>query len=90
MNVRAFRVAAAVMLVVAIGVTATLVVINSTTGTKPSCITAAQALARSRAMAKLPPSHDNDAGRARIADATPDNDNDAGHRPRVCTSLLSP
>jgi len=88
--VRGFRVVAVIVLVAAIGVAATLFVINSNTGAKRPCISAAQALARGRAMAKLPPSHDNDAGRARIADATPDADTDAGHRPRVCSTSISP
>ncbi|HVB19077.1 MAG TPA: hypothetical protein VNE22_02210 [Acidimicrobiales bacterium] len=82
---RVFRVVAAVMLVAAIGVAATLIVINSTKSTKAPCISAAQALARSRPVANLPPSRDNDAFRGRLPDATPDADYDAGHpRPVVC------
>jgi hypothetical protein len=32
----------------------------------------------------LPPSHDNDAGDARIPDRTPDADVDANQRPQIC------
>ena len=32
----------------------------------------------------LPPSHDNDAGKARITDVTPDNDTDANQRSHSC------
>ncbi len=41
-------------------------------------------LAKGVSSTTLPPSRDNDAGRARASDATPDNDVDAIQRPRSC------
>jgi len=38
---------------------------------------------------KLPPSHDNDAGRGRIPDARPDADLDANQRAALCKVLKS-
>jgi hypothetical protein len=38
---------------------------------------------------KLPPSHDNDAGRGRIPDTKPDRDLDANQRTALCKVLKS-
>jgi len=42
-------------------------------------------LAMGSSSTTLPPSHDNDVGKARIPDVTPDNDVDANQRPHSCT-----
>ncbi|MDE3008939.1 MAG: hypothetical protein KGI14_07935 [Acidobacteriota bacterium] len=78
----------ATLLVAAVLAVAALVVVTSSTSS-PHCVSASRALslkaAAEKAVAALPPSHDNDAGRARIPDATPDADLDAGRRlPSVC------
>ena len=41
-------------------------------------------LASGGTVSTLPPSHDNDAGRSRIPDATPDADNDSSRSTGVC------
>ncbi len=88
LTVRATHITAAVLLVVGLAVGAVLLVLNTTSSSKP-CISPARALSLNAAAAatirRLPPSHDNDAGRARLPDATPDADYDAGHpHPVVC------
>lgn len=87
---RVIRVGVAVVLVLAVALIAITVVASSKAPATKKCITAAQAMTLSPATRALPPSHDNDAGRARIPDATPDADNDAGQRPNICTRTLTP
>ena len=43
-------------------------------------------VAGSTSFTTLPPSHDNDAGRSRIPDATPDADNDTSRARVVCSN----
>lgn len=85
---RVAQISVAVLLVVGLAVGALLLVLNTTGSSKP-CVSPAKALSLNVTAAakikRLPPSHDNDAGRARLPDATPDADYDAGHlRPAVC------
>ena len=64
----------------------------STIATSAACSKNTGALVKSPALTlakgvsstTLPPSRDNDAGRARASDATPDADVDASQRPRSC------
>lgn len=82
------RVRVAVAAVAIMASVSVVVILNSNNGPR-NCVSASRALslqaAAEKAVASLPPSHDNDAGRARIPDATPDADLDAGRRiPSVC------
>lgn len=88
---RIAQISVAVLLVVGLAVGALVLVLNTGGSSKP-CVSEAKALSLNAAaiakIKRLPPSHDNDAGRARLPDATPDADYDAGHpHPVVCSPL---
>jgi hypothetical protein len=55
----------------------------------PTCTTKELVTAAGKGYLKLPPSHDNDAGRGRINDTTPDADLDANQRAALCKVLKS-
>jgi len=55
----------------------------------PTCSMKALVAAAGKGYLKLPPSHDNDAGRGRIPDARPDADLDANQRAALCKVLKS-
>ncbi|HQT98880.1 MAG TPA: hypothetical protein PLG60_00085 [Acidimicrobiales bacterium] len=85
---RVAQISVVVLVVLGVAVGALVLVLNTTGSSKP-CVSASKALSLNAAAAakikQLPPSHDNDAGRARLPDATPDADYDAGHpHPVVC------
>jgi hypothetical protein len=50
----------------------------------PTCTTKELIAAAGTSLFKLPPSHDNDAGRGRLRDAHPDADLDANQRAALC------
>lgn len=50
----------------------------------PTCTTKQLIEAAGKGFFKLPPSHDNDAGKGRIPDTTPDEDIDANQRAALC------
>jgi hypothetical protein len=55
----------------------------------PTCSTKELIAAAGKGYLKLPPSHDNDAGRGRIPDTKPDRDLDANQRTALCKVLKS-
>jgi predicted small lipoprotein YifL len=55
----------------------------------PACTTKELITAAGKGYLKLPPSHDNDAGRGRIPDTRPDADLDANQRSALCKVLKS-
>lgn len=85
-------------LVVAVALVMAIVVLVASPGTSRSCVGTTRttlsaggllSTVTTRAgapLTTLPPSHDNDAGRSRIPDATPDADNDSGRAREVCAS----
>ncbi len=83
------------VLVVAIALVAAVVVLSSSSSAPSSCVgttrttlggglLSAVTTVPGASLTTLPPSHDNDAGRSRIPDATPDADNDSNRARLVC------
>ena len=80
--------------VVLAALVAALIVLSSQASPARSCVGRTQpttglssltpATGASTPLTTLPPSHDNDAGRSRIPDATPDADNDTSRSRVVC------
>lgn len=55
----------------------------------PACTTKELIAAAGKGLFKLPPSHDNDAGRGRLRDSHPDADLDANQRAALCKVVTS-
>ena len=55
----------------------------------PTCTTKELIEAAGKGYLKLPPTHDNDAGKGRIPDTTPDRDFDANQRAAMCAIYKS-